>query len=330
MKKFWAIYKARNKEFFRDRGTLAWFIIFPVLLVFGFYFLFSRGPSNIFKVGLVNQLESSEAFYQYQHIQFIQYTQIEDALEKLRHHQLDLLVDMNTKNYWINKDSANGYLVEKLLTSMPQSSYQKKIVEGKPIRYVDWVVPGILGMNIMFGCLFGVGFVIVRYRKNGVLKRLKATPLTALEFLSAQVLSRLTITLAVSVLVFIGCNFFLKFIIKGSFIDLLIITALGAISMIALGLLFASRLKSEELAGGLINVVTWPMMLLSGVWFSLEGTPQVIQKVSLIFPLTHFITGARTIMLDGASLIEVAPNVLVLVLTSLLFIILASLIFKWD
>jgi hypothetical protein len=124
-------------------------------------------------------------------------------------------------------------------------------------------------MNMMFSCLFGVGFVLVRYRKNGVLKRMKATPVSPLNFVSAQAVSRLMIVLITSVVVFSGTNLFLRFVMKGSWLNLLLLTALSIMCMIALGLVFASRIKSEELASGLLNLVTFPMLILSGVFFSL-------------------------------------------------------------
>ena len=93
--------------------------------------------------------------------------------------------------YWVNTDSPKGYVVEKLLRA-EHPAPSAKPVTGAAVRYVDWLFPGILGMNMMFSCLFGVGYVVVRYRKSGFLKRLHATPLTAFEFLSAQVLSRLS------------------------------------------------------------------------------------------------------------------------------------------
>ena len=95
-----------------------------------------------------------------------------------------------TPRYWVNTSSPKGYIVEKLLLAADRDA-QRQPVTGDAVRYVDWLFPGILGMNMMFSCLFGVGYVVLRYRKTGFLKRLHATPLSAFEFLSAQVLSRL-------------------------------------------------------------------------------------------------------------------------------------------
>jgi ABC-type multidrug transport system permease subunit len=100
--------------------------------------------------------------------------------------------------------------------------------------------------------------------------------------------------------------------------------------MITLGLVFAARLKSEELANGLMNLVTLPMVIFSGVFFSLEGSPKILQRIAEIFPLTHFITGARDIMLNGASFIQVLPQYLALAGFSAVFLLIASFFFRWE
>jgi ABC-type multidrug transport system permease subunit len=100
--------------------------------------------------------------------------------------------------------------------------------------------------------------------------------------------------------------------------------------MIALGLVFSSRIKSEEVAGGLMNVITWPMMILSGVFFSLEGTPPLMQTISRIFPITHYIEASRAIMLDGAGLAAVSGNLAVLGGMTAALLVAAAALFKWE
>jgi ABC-type multidrug transport system permease subunit len=185
-------------------------------------------------------------------------------------------------------------------------------------------------MNMMFSCLFGVGYVIVRYRKNAVLKRLKATPLTALEFVSAQLLSRMFIVIFTISVVYIGCDFFFDFYMLGSYFDLFVVALLGAFSLITLGLLVACRSKSEELVGGLLNLSSWPMMLLSGVWFSLEGAPKLLQQLAELLPLTHLVAGARKIITEGASLSDISYHLGMLTFMSLLFLTLGSYFFNWN
>ncbi len=322
-------------EFIRDKSSLGWNILFPLLLVIGFAAVFSGEPKAMFKVGVLGDpgnLKPADAkFFQTKYVQFIPLDDPVKGIDKVEHFQLDMLVDLRAgKRYWINANSPNGYILEEVLRSGDATAYRKDVVTGREIRYVDWVVPGILAMNMMFSCLFGVGYVIVRYRKNGFLKRLKATPLRPFEFLLAQMTSRLLLIQTITVLVYAGCNAFIHFQMRGSYANLFLISLIGAICLISLGLLVAARLSSEELAGGVLNLLTWPMMLLSGVWFSLEGTNPVIQKIAQFLPLTHIVDGARAIMTEGAGLAEIAPHLVVLALMTALFLAIGSLIFRWE
>jgi ABC-type multidrug transport system permease subunit len=252
-------------------------------------------------------------------------------LAKVRQHKLDAVVDTEAKQYWINDQGKNAALLEVLITKQDGASkYERQWVSGPPIRYVDWLVPGVIAMNVMFTCLWGVGYVIVRYRKNGVLKRLKATPVTPLSFLAAQGVSRFLIVLATSAVAYFGTDLFLHFRMEGSFFDLLVLTCLGILSMLALGLAFATRFRNEELATGLLNLILFPMMIFSGVFFSLEGLNPILQGAAEIFPLTHFIRAARAIMLDGASLWQQGPDLLFLTLFTAVCLGIAAWLFRWE
>ncbi len=335
MKKFLAVLHARNMEFLRDRSALTWNLAMPFLLVIGLAFTFSGGPKDIYKIGFVGSIDTlshvAPALKATRYLQFIHYDDLDAAIGKVSHQQLDMLIDVDGQTkYWINSTSPNGYLLERILWGSEGQKFTRQVVEGAEIRYVDWFLPGILGMNMMFSCLFGVGYVLVRYRKNGFLKRLKATPLGAFHFLLAQLVSRLLLIMGITIVVYAGCNLFIDFNMQGSYWNLLLIGTLGAMSMISIGLLIAARTASEEFAGGILNTVTWPMMLLSGAWFSLEGTHRWVQQLAQIFPLTHLIDASRAIMNEGATLAQVMPHVLVMAGMSALFLAIGAYIFKWE
>ena len=324
-----ALIHARNMEFVRDRGSFIWNMAFPIFLIFGFAFAFGRGDQEVFKVGLYGSGER-HPFLQSEYIDFIEYDSLKVAQNRLQRHQLALLINLNEQSYSINESSAESQIVEQLFTSYDREGWQRHIIAGQAIRYIDWFVPGVLAMNMMFSGLFGVGFVIVRYRKNGVLKRLKATPLKPVEFVISQIASRMLIVILSSSVVFGGTHLFLRFVMHGSYGTLLLLAIVSVTCIISLGLVFAARVKSEELAGGLFNIAVWPMMIFSGIFFSLEGTPPVLQQIANIFPLTHFLKGARAVMLDGAGLLEVLPNLLVLIGMTCFFLLVASLMFRWE
>jgi len=331
MRRLLAVLHARNLEFLRDRPTLLFTLALPVALTIGMGFVFGGPQRPLFKVGVLTTQIDREAhpFMRERYVDFVALPDESAALHKLTHQQIDLLLDLRRPpRYWVNTDSPKGYIVEKLLlAAAPAASRQP--VSGAALRYLDWLFPGILGMNMMFSCLFGVGYVVLRYRKSGFLKRLHATPLSAFEFLSAQVLSRLGLILFVTVALYLGVGALIGFHGAGSGLLLLLIAALGALSMIALGLTVAARFSSEEVVNGLLNLLTWPMMLLSGIWFSLEGSPRWVQWLAHLFPLTHVLDGARAVMLDGAGLAQIAPDLAYLALTALVFLGFGAWSFRW-
>ncbi len=130
--------------------------------------------------------------------------------------------------------------------------------------------------------------------------------------------------------VYAGTKFFLDTRMDGSHLHLLLVLLMGCIAMISMGLMMAARVTSEELAGGMLNMVTWPMMMLSGVWFSLEAASEWIRNIASLFPLTHMLEAARAIMLDGAGLSQVAPQLSIMFVMSALFLFVAAVMFRWH
>ena len=316
---------------------MAWNLILPVMLMFGLSFIFSA-DRPVYVVGVLQSAAEIDVgvhpFLQTRYIDFVVINDEETGFSRIARHQLDLLVQFEgPQQYWINPDSRKGYFVELALLesgSGQGTTLVKAQIEGDAIRYVDWVLPGILGMNMMFSSLFGVGYVVVRYRKNGFLKRLRATPLRSLEFVIAQVASRLALIVMITSFLFFGTRFFLDTRMDGSYLTLLTVLIVGAICLISLGLMISARVTSEELAGGFLNMVTWPMMMLSGVWFSLESASEWVRRISDIFPLTHVLDAARAVMIDGAGFVEIAPQLTTLVIMSALFLSFGALAFRWH
>ena len=332
-----AVWTARNLEFLRDRSTLVFNLLFPLALVVAFAVIFGGEARSLFKVGVVAAPdavldERLHPFLGTKHVDFyaVDPAGLEAAVRKVERHEADLLLDLRGgTRYWVNTDSPKGYLAEKLLLEAASGDAHREPVTGSAVRYVDWLLPGILGMNMMFSCLFGVGYVVVRYRKSGFLRRLSATPVTAIEFGAAQILSRLLLTVSVTTLVYALVALLVPFRNEGSALLLLLIAVAGALSMISLGFLLAARFASEELANGFINLASWPMMLLSGVWFSLEGAPRWLQLAAETLPLTQMLHAARAVMLDGAGFMQVLPQLGWLAAMTVLFMSIAASGFRW-
>jgi len=344
-KRIWTMFKARNYEFFRDRAAFGWNFLFPFLIIAGFAIAFGGRDLSGFKVGVFPATSENPVltgrnlprkFIRTQHLEFIGFPDQAAGLEKLRHHQIDFLLRLDSPKpqYWLMESSPKGYLAERIFQSSfvpDDGSYGiKEAVSGTEIRYIDWLFPGILGMNMMFSALWGVGYIIVRYRKNGVLKRLKATPLTAFEYLTAQAMSRFFLLIFTLIVVWVGTELLFHIRVVGSYLDLLAVFALGGLSLTSIGLLLAARGKSEEFTSGALNFIAWPMMFLSEVWFSLEGSPQWLKSFSELLPLTHLLRAARKIMNDGAGLGQVSGDCLVLIGFTLVCLVLGAVLFSWN
>ncbi|MEW6428029.1 MAG: ABC transporter permease [Thermodesulfobacteriota bacterium] len=343
-KRIWTMFKARNCEFFRDRAAFGWNFLFPFLIIAGFGIIFGGRDFSGFKVGVFpsppgrlspSNLALPAKFLATSHLEFIGFSDLDRGLEKLRHHKIDFLMraDDPRHSYWVLDSSPKGYIVERLLQAsfLAEGAGGAKVaVPGREIRYLDWLFPGILGMNMMFSALWGVGYTIVRYRKNGALKRLKATPLTAFEYLSAQALSRFFLLLFTLVVVWLGADLLFSFHVEGSYLTLLTVFALGGLALTAIGLLLAARGTSEEFASGMLNFISWPMMFLSEVWFSLEGAPDWVRTAAGFLPLTHLLRAARRVMNDGAGLADISGECTVLLATTLVCLVLGAALFSWN
>jgi ABC-type multidrug transport system permease subunit len=205
----------------------------------------------------------------------------------------------------------------------------EQAVVARGSRYVDWVVPGLLGMNIMGTGLWGIGFAVVQARTRKLLKRLMATPMRRSHYLLSHVLSRL-IFLALEVVAIVGFGILAFGVpLYGSVWALAFFSLLGALSFGGLGLLLASRPNTIEGVSGLMNLAMLPMWVLSGVFFSSENFPRLMQPVINALPLTALNQALRGVMIDGASAISLWPQTANLALWGAGCFVLALRIFRW-
>jgi ABC-type multidrug transport system permease subunit len=346
MKKLLALIKARNLEFFRDRAALTWTLLFPFIVLLGFAYGYSGKTEALLTVRASGRAtQASPVLRELRETPGMDFAEVADeaiALKKLSRYEADLSVkisdDGKKLTYSTNGDSDRGKLAESLLKQAigrqpdPKPTLEYETVSGRKIRYADWLLPGLLAMNIMFGSMFGVGYVIVRYRKNGVLKRLRATPLRAFQFLVAQVVSRMMLMVVTSFIVVAGAMALIGFRppnFPAGAVDLLVFLAISATAMISVGLVVAAQISSEEVADGVLNLMTWPMIFLSGIWFSLDGASPWVVSISKLMPLSYVVKGLRAILIDGAHLRDLLPEMSVLLIISAVLISIGSALFKW-
>jgi ABC-2 type transport system permease protein len=328
-KRVWATFHVRNKEFWRDKGAVGWTFLFPILVVLAFGYMFNLDGEGTYKAGYFGTKPTD-----HQLIQWIKYEDKSEALKKLKGQLVDLVVDVNQTppRYYVAKDSIKSDVAKTVWLAQfsPEAPAVEEQVQGRKLRYIDWLFPGLLTVNVLWMALWGVGWVIVRQRKIGVLKRFKASPLTPLEYLLAQMLSRLVILIVTGVIVFSGSLMIYPFQVEGSYGAILVMYILGCLALSSMGLIVAARFTSEEFANGILNLFMYPMMFLGEVWFSLEGSPAWVYLIAKGNPLWHMTEGIRKIMNEGATLLELAPSLIILALISVVFTTIGSLTFKWT
>lgn len=346
MKKLLALIKARNLEFYRDRAAFGWTLIFPFIVLAGFAYGYSGKSEPVLSVRANgNGIAENAVVRILRETPGMDFQVLADeaaVLKKLSRYETDLAIRLaaNGKDlvYSMNPDSDRSKLAERLLQQahlaqpVPRPLLEARLVAGKKIRYADWLLPGLLAMNIMFGSMFGVGYVIVRYRKNGVLKRLRATPLSAFQFLCAQVVSRMMLMVTTSFFVVGGAMLLIGFRpanFSANLVDLLLFLAVSSAAMISVGLVVAARISSEEVADGVLNLMTWPMIFLSGIWFSLDGASSWVVTISKFMPLTYVVKGLRAILIDGAHITQLLPEVGILSVITAVLVCIGSALFKW-
>lgn len=202
-------------------------------------------------------------------------------------------------------------------------------VSARGARYIDWLVPGLLGLNIMSTGLWGIGFQIVQARTRKLLKRLIATPMRRSHFLLGHVLSRLVfLVLEVSTLMAFALVVF-RIPFEGPVVVFVMLCLVGAVSFAGIGLLIASRARTVEAVSGLMNVTMVPMWLLSGVFFSADNFPPGLQPVIRALPLTALNDALRATMIDGSGAMGVAPQVGILLAWGIGCFAVALRVFRW-
>ncbi|MCG3137029.1 MAG: hypothetical protein HJJLKODD_00870 [Phycisphaerae bacterium] len=335
--------RCRIKTFFREPEAIFWTYGFPLIMVFGLGIAFRNKPAEIITFDVVQSSGGQRVaeMAKNQSIIVPHLRSVEEANERLRKNKTPVVLEVLADgSYCYHFDPANpDALRAKLLIddtlqraagrrdTVPTSIQQ---VTAPGSRYVDWLVPGLIGMNLMGSGMWGIGFNLVDMRVRNLLKRLLATPMKRSHFLASMIGTRvmffapeLTVLLMFAWLLF-GVP------IRGSLFSLILMTFLGAVTFAGLGLLTACRAKRIETVSGLMNLIMLPMWLMSGIFFSAERFPDFIQPFVQALPLTQINNALRAIMLDGATLASQWLAILILVGWSVLSFTLALRWFRWN
>jgi ABC-type multidrug transport system permease subunit len=328
----------RFLEFIREPEALFWVFIFPILLAAGLGIAFRNRPADVLKIAAITpQLAQSLRQEKLLDVTQMSGAAAEDALRTGKVALLAAPGPAGSVVYKYDDTNPEGRAARMLADRAVQRAAGRVDPVGSSdqwmrepgSRYIDFLIPGLLGMNLMGSAIWGMGFAIVDARRRKLMKRLIATPMPRHYFLLSFVLSRL-VMLVVEVGVVLGFGSVAFGVpIRGSFLSLALLCVLASMSFSALGLLLASRARTIEAVSGLMNSVMMPMWIVSGVFFSAQRFPDFVQPVIKALPLTAAIDGLRLNMLQGASLGQVAPQMGVLGFWLVVCFSLALKLFRW-
>jgi ABC-2 type transport system permease protein len=212
----------------------------------------------------------------------------------------------------------------------PALTLDARPVQSRNLTYVDFLVPGMIALSIMQTGLFGVVFTFVQWKQRGILRRLMATPMRVRDFFFSQLVTRLsTVALQIGVLLAVGLGLF-HFHFAGNILYLLIVGIIGGGIFLAMGLAISGASKSEETAAPIANLVSLPLMFLSGVFFARSSMPEWLQTITQFSPLTYVTDALRSISIDGASLWAIRTDLLGILVWLAIAVMIATRLFKWE
>jgi ABC-2 type transport system permease protein len=328
----------RFLEFIREPEALFWVFIFPILLAAGLGIAFRNRPADVLKIAAVTpQLAQSLRQEKLLDVTELSGAASEDALRTGKVALAAVPGPNGSVVFRYDDTNPEGRTARMLADRAVQRAAGRvdpvnstdQLLREPGSRYIDFLIPGLLGMNLMGSAIWGMGFAIVDARRKKLMKRLVATPMPRHYFLLSFVLSRL-LMLVVEVGLVLGFGTIVFGVpLRGSAIDLVLLCVLASMSFSALGLLIASRARTIEAASGLMNVVMMPMWIVSGVFFSAQRFPDFIQPVIKALPLTAAIDALRMNMLQGAGLAPVASQMGVLGIWLVVCFALALKLFRW-
>lgn len=332
---------ARLRLFFREPSAVFWSFGFPILLSIALGVAFRNKPPEPVAAGIEAGpgAEAVRAALEASGEVRASILAPEELPTALRTGRVSIVVSPGTpRTYRFDPTRPESRLARSLVDDLlqradgrvdPTPVAEAKVTEPGS-RYIDFLLPGLIGMNIMSSGMWGIGYVIVEDRTRKLLKRMLATPMKRSHFLLSFVFMRvLFLAVELPVLLLFGWLAF-SIQIQGSVLLLALFTLLGAFAFSGLGLLVASRARNTHMVSGLINLVMMPMFVLSGVFFSSANFPAVMQPFIKVLPLTALNEGMRAIINEGAGVAAIAPQIGILAATAGITFVAAVRLFRWN
>jgi ABC-2 type transport system permease protein len=356
--------KVSVKRYFRDRVAMFFTVVFPLIFLFVFGGIFGKNGDSSFNIALINQ--SKEKFAN-QYVNQIKQqkifkvnpsiTTLDQAKEKMSRSELDATVvlppdfgQVNAQNtpggqavvYYDQNDEQAATTVTSILKGQFEGintqlvkaptpfGVQSKVINEKGLKRFDYVFAGLIGFSILGLGIFGPTNYFPQMKKQGILRRLHITPLRPWEFFTASALSNSVIGLFAIAIMFLVAITVFDFHMAGNYLALAVVVILGIISIFGIGLAIGGWAKNENQAAPLANIVTFPMMFLSGTFFPRFLMPEWLQSITAFLPLTPVIDAIRLVATEGKGLLEIGPQIGLMLFWTVVIYAIAFRVFRWE
>jgi len=340
---------AQFKTLTREPGVLFWVFGFPIVIAWVLGVAFSGDQVSNHQIGWVGSTErlSQTAGFVAEpggfrlsglqpksEVLIIKVLSPEVALLQLKRGQISLIVTnsptgLTTQMDLKNQEAKVSFLLLKSGLNPAPSDLTVEEVTSKGSRYVDFLVPGLMALGVMNSCIWGIGWATIELRMKKLLRRMIATPMPPAALLFAQFANRFLISLLELAVLLTFSYAYFDLTIQGSWLALLVLVFAGNLAFAGIAVLMASRTSSTTVGNGLVNLVTMPMMIMSGIFFSYQNFPSWSWPVLSHLPLTLLADGLRSVINEGAGLVDVMSSVAFLVATGLVFGLAGLKSFKW-
>jgi len=360
MKPFLSMVRANLKMTLRNRTGLLWLLLFPAAFIIIFGSLVGSGNNLHSPVGVVNGKATPAARQMTSAMEDSTFFEVQSGvksteLAKLREGKMDAVVvfpkkestgqPLMVKSY-VDKSNistsravsaAVDQIVQRIneqaagVPAKPQLvSISTRGVQSKNLSYIDFLVPGILAMSIMQSSIEGIANSFVVLRERGVLRRIRATPFSLSSFIAARITSQSVIALCQAAILLGLANRFFHVDVVGSLLSVGVFVLLGCLAFLAIGFLVAGVSGKQESASALAQLISFPMIFFSGIFFPLDQAPAWLQGLAEVLPLTYLADGLRQVMVYGASFMSLWGDVLALAVTVVIGFVLATRFFRWE
>ncbi len=355
MTAFRAMVMANLKMTIRNRQSLFWLLAFPIMfmLLFGYLLNDNSVSLNIGVVGsdsstiatqIVNELKASKGFKVSTGAKAAEMKALDQGDRSLvmifgpgqgdskvtAHLYFD---QTNPQQGQIAVSAVTQFLSQAndaLASGPPVVAVQAEGIATHDVRYIDFLVPGVLAMAIMNSGLLGLSSSFVIYRERGILRRVKATPFPLASFIVARISTQVLIAVSQSVLLLVTGKVLFDIQISGDYISLFILVTLGALAFLSIGFFISGVSRNVETAATIANAVAFPMLFLGGVFFPIDSAPSWLKPIANALPLTYLANGLRDVMIRGDTIMRVWQAVAVLLATSLIGLLLSLRFFRWE